>query len=70
MKMAGGCVAPQSRIDSDWLLPTASSARTALSAAHFHRNTTTPERVPLGAGIPGMSNDVVIWPRCLINSFV
>ena len=35
-------VAPQSRIDPDMLLPTASSARTALPAAHFDRNATTP----------------------------
>jgi hypothetical protein len=34
--MAGGCVAPQSRIDSDMLL------RRALPAAHFYRNATTP----------------------------
>ena len=36
MKMAGGCVAPQSRIDPDMLL------RRALPAAHFDRNATTP----------------------------
>ena len=35
-------VAPQSRIDPDMLLPTASPARTALPAAHFDRNGTTP----------------------------
>ena len=41
MKMAGGCVAPQSRIDPD-MPSTASPARTALPAAHFDRNATTP----------------------------
>jgi hypothetical protein len=42
MKTAGGCVAPQSRIDLDMLLPSASPARTAWPAAHFDRNATTP----------------------------
>ena len=35
-KWAGGCVAPQSRIDPDMLL------RRALPAANFDRNATTP----------------------------
>jgi hypothetical protein len=35
-KWAGGCVAPQSRIDLDMLL------RRALPTAHFDRNATTP----------------------------
>jgi hypothetical protein len=42
MKMGRGCVAPQSRIDPDMLLHRASPARTALPAAHFDRNATTP----------------------------
>jgi hypothetical protein len=48
MKMAGGCVAPQSRIDSDMLLAPPASLREALRAgralpaAHFDRNATTP----------------------------
>jgi hypothetical protein len=43
MKWAGGCSAPGgSRIDLEMLLRTASPARTALPAAHFDRNATTP----------------------------
>jgi hypothetical protein len=42
MKMAGGCVAPQSRIDSDMLLRKCQCGSHRLAGGHFDRNATTP----------------------------